>query len=816
MCAASMIDNKRRCCLSKDYIQELGMAEKNDSALSQASTNEDSVSVEAKIPKTLPILPLRGTVIYPTMVIPLLVARERSIRMINEVLEGDQMIGLVAQKNPEDEDPDVKDIYRIGIAAQIIKMIKMPDDSVRIMIEGLGRIRVKKFTQKEPYFRGRIERIRERFTPSLKSDALIRNIRVLFKNIVTNSPNLPKELNLIIQNITEPGKLADIIASSLNLTLEERQEILSIADITKRLERVHVLLNREEEILELGNKIQTQIKDEMEKAQKEYYLRQQMRALQKELGESDDRTVEIEELTLRIEKAKLPIDAHEAAVKEMDRLKRMPPAAAEYTVSRTYLDWILELPWNFSTSDNLDTRAVQTILDQDHFGLEKVKKRIVEYIAVRHLKADMKGPILCFVGPPGTGKTSLGRSIARAMNRKFHRISVGGVKDEAEIRGHRRTYVGALPGRIIQGLRKSGSNNPIFMMDEVDKIGMDFRGDPASALLEVLDPEQNNSFSDHYLDVPFDLSRVMFITTANILETIPPALRDRMEVLYLSGYTAEEKLEIARRHLIPRQLTEHGLTGKQLRFRKSSLMAIIQSYTREAGVRNLEREIAAICRAIAREVVEGRRKPAIITSTNLNFFLGPVKFFPELSTRVKEPGVAVGLAYTPAGGDILFIEATRMPGKKSVKLTGQLGDVMKESAQAAISHVRSISDKFDVPENYFETSDLHIHVPEGAVPKDGPSAGVTIATALISLITNRPIAGKLAMTGEITLRGHVLPVGGIKEKVLAAYRAGIKKVILPKKNEKDLEEVPSYVRDKVCFVFVSKLQDILKHAFPSD
>jgi len=787
---------------------------KEDDLLPDIIDIRDNSDDKSHIPKVLPILPLRGTVIYPTMVIPLLVARKKSIQMINEVLESDRIIGLVAQKNPEEEDPKIKDIYRLGIAAQIIKVIKMPDDSVRIMIEGLKRIRIKQFIQKEPYFSARIEKVTERFSPGIKTDALIRNIKVLFKNIVKNSPNLPKEFSLIIQNITEPGKLADIIASSLNLSIKERQEILSLINIGKRLERVHILLNREQKILQSRNKIQTQIKDEMDKAQKEYYLRQQMRALQKELGEGDDRTVEIEELSRRIEEANLPEEADEAAMKELNRLKRMPPAAAEYTVARTYLDWILELPWNITTSDNLDTKSVKTILDEDHFGLDKVKKRIVEYIAVRHLKADMKGPILCFVGPPGTGKTSLGRSIARAMNRKFHRISVGGVRDEAEIRGHRRTYVGALPGRIIQGLRKAGANNPVFMMDEVDKIGMDFRGDPASALLEVLDPEQNNSFSDHYLDVSFDLSRTMFITTANILETIPPALRDRMEVLYLSGYTPEEKIEIAKKHLIPRQLSEHGLSGKYLRFRKSALVNIIQGYTREAGVRNLERELSAICRAVAREVVEGRKKPAIITAEKLHKYLGPIKFFSELSIRTKEPGVAIGLAYTPAGGDILFIEVTNMQGKKTITLTGQLGDIMKESAQAAISFVRSKANRLNISSDFFEKTDLHIHVPEGAVPKDGPSAGITIVVALISLLTNQVVAPKLAMTGEITLRGHVLPVGGIKEKMLAAYRAGIQTVILPKRNEKDLEEIPPYVKTKLGFVFVSQISDVLKYAFP--
>ncbi|MBN1550314.1 endopeptidase La, partial [bacterium] len=707
------------------------MARRKDKFLDKDLLSEEDLAriqsrQTVKIPSEIPILPLRGTVVYPTMVIPLLVAREKSIQMINDVLDGDRIIGLVAQKNPEQEDPETNDIYRIGVAAQIIKMIKMPDDSIRIMIEGINRIRVKQFTQQSPYFKASIEIIHEKYKSSNRSDALVHNIKNSFKNIVSGSANLPKELGVIIQNISEAGKLADLIASSLmNTSLEERQEILEIADIEKRLERVFVLLNRELEILELGNKIQSQIKDEMDKAQKEYYLRQQMKALQKELGEGDDRTIEIEELTRKIEHADLPQEAAEAAYKELDRLKRMPPAAAEYTVSRTYLDWLIELPWSKSTVDNLDTKAVQKILDKDHFGLEKVKKRIVEYIAVRHLKTDMKGPILCFVGPPGTGKTSLGRSIARAMNRKFHRISVGGVRDEAEIRGHRRTYVGALPGRIIQGLRKAGSNNPVFMLDEVDKIGMDFRGDPASALLEVLDPEQNNSFSDHYLDVRFDLSKVMFITTANILETIPPALRDRMEVLYLSGYTPEEKTEIAKRHLIPRQLNEHGLTKKQLQFRKSALTKIIQSYTRESGVRNLEREISAIARAIAREVVEGRKDTAVIADSLVSKYLGPEKYISELDTRMQSPGVAIGLAYTPVGGEILFIEASAMPGKKSLTLTGHLGDVMKESAQAALSYIRSIAGKLSLKPDFYENTDIHIHVPEGAVPKDGPSAGVT-------------------------------------------------------------------------------------------
>ncbi len=765
-----------------------------------------------KIPELLPILPIRGTVIYPTMVIPLLVAREKSVQMIQEILEGNRILGLVAQKYPEQENPDFEDIYSIGVAAQIIKMIKMPDDAIRIMIEAICRIRVEEFLISEPYFLAKISPVFDTVKKTRRQDAISRNIKDLFQKLVTMSANLPKELNSIVQNITDPGKLADIISSSLNLALEERQELLEIIDIGARLKKLNILLNREIEIQELGNRIQNQIKDEMDKSQKEYFIRQQMRALQKELGETDDRTHEIEDLAEQITKAQLPEEAHEAATKELDRLKRMPPAAAEYTVSRTYLDWILELPWNVKTKDSLDTIKVQTILDEDHFGLEKIKQRIVEYIAVRHLKPDMKGPILCFVGPPGTGKTSLGKSIARAMNRKFFRMSVGGVKDEAEIRGHRRTYIGALPGRIIQGIRKAGSNNPVFMLDEVDKIGMDFRGDPASALLEVLDPEQNNSFADHYLNVNFDLSKVMFITTANILETIPPALRDRMEVLRLAGYTIEEKLEIAKNHLIPRQLFEHGLKGKHLRFQTEAVRRIIREYTLEAGVRNLEREISKICRATARKVVEGKKSVTIITKSKLHSFLGPPKFFSETDLRSHQPGIAIGLAYTPYGGDVLFVEATRMAGKKQLILTGQLGDVMKESAQAALSFIRSMAEELGIEPDFFEKTDIHIHVPEGAVPKDGPSAGVTIATALVSLLTNKMPKRKVAMTGEITLRGDVLPVGGIKEKSLAAYRSDVETIILPERNMTDLEDVPEYVRNKITFIPVSRITDVLKHA----
>jgi len=782
----------------------------------EISNDIPSFNVDGKtFPQVIPVLPVRGTVIYPTMVIPLLVAREKSVQMIQEVLDGDRMLGLFAQKNPEEENPDPTDIYSIGVVAQIVKMIKMPDDAIRIMIESISRVKATEFLTKEPYFTARIEPVKEKLRRTKRLDALALNIRELYKKLVSTSPTLPKELNLIIQDINEPGKLADIIASSLNLKLPERQEILEIFSVTKRLQRLNALLNRELEIQELGNRIQDQMKDEMDKSQKEYLIRQQIRVLQKELGEADDRTVEIEELLKKINDANLPKEIHTTAIKELDRLKRMPPAAAEYTVSRTYLDWIIELPWSIGTKDNLNTKIVQKILDEDHFGLDKIKQRIVEYIAVRHLKSDMKGPILCFVGPPGTGKTSLGKSIARAMDRNFYRMSLGGVKDEAEIRGHRRTYVGALPGRIIQGLRKAGSNNPIFMLDEVDKIGMDFRGDPASALLEVLDPEQNNSFADHYLDVNFDLSKVMFITTANILETIPPALRDRMEVLRLSGYTSEEKTEIAIKHLIPRQLFEHGLTKKNLRFHPGAITQIIREYTHEAGVRNLERKISQICRATAREVVEGRTKLLTVTKARLQEYLGPKIFFSDIDTRGNKPGIAIGLAYTPQGGDVLFIEATKMPGKKQLILTGQLGDVMKESAQAALSYIRSSAKSLGIDPEFFETSDIHIHVPEGAVPKDGPSAGVTITTALVSLLTGKKLKARVAMTGEITLRGDVLPVGGIKEKCLTAYRSGIKTVIIPAHNEKDLEEVPAYVKKKITFFPVSTIDDVLKKALVS-
>jgi len=617
---------------------------------------------------------------------------------------------------------------------------------------------------------------------------------------------------VVVMNIKDPGKVTDLIASNLNISLEEKQDLLSTLDVRGRLEKLSTILNREIELLELGHKIQSQVQSELSKNQKEFYLRQQLKAIQKELGEGDGKTAEMEELRKRIETAQMPPDALKAAEHELERLRIIPPESAEHTVVRTYLEWLVAIPWAVSTEDNLDLHHARQVLDEDHFDLEKIKERILEYLAVRQLRKDPKSPILCFVGPPGVGKTSLGKSIARAMGRKFVRLSLGGIRDEAEIRGHRRTYIGALPGRIIQNVRNAGSNNPLFMLDEIDKLGMDFRGDPASALLEVLDPEQNNTFQDHYLDVPFDLSRVMFVTTANLLDPIPPPLRDRMEVIELAGYTEEEKLEIARRHLIPKQLTENGLTPERLRFEPEALVRIIRAYTREAGLRNLEREIGRVCRKIARAITEGRTEPVVCTVDKVAEFLGPERFFSEIAERTEEPGVAVGLAWTPNGGDILFIEATRMAGKKTLTLTGHLGDVMKESAQAALSYIRSRAERLGIAPDFYETSDIHIHVPAGAVPKDGPSAGVTITTALASLLTGRHVRSNVAMTGEITLRGRVLPVGGIKEKVLAARRAGIETLLLPRRNAKDLDDVPEEVRRALRFIFVESMDELLEQA----
>jgi ATP-dependent Lon protease len=677
----------------------------------------------------------------------------------------------------------------------------------------LGRFKVKEYVQKKPYLRASVEHIKEDDTKDKEIEALMSNMIGQFTRIAELSLGLPQEIVVMARSIREPGILADMIASTINSSLEEKQKVLEIFDIKKRLKEVTRLVNHQLEILELGNKIQSQVKGDMDKRQREYYLREQLKAIKEELGEKDEAAVEVEDYRAKIEGKNLPEEARKEAERELNRLSRMHPSSAEYTVASTYLDWLTALPWHESTEDNLDIKKARQILDKDHFGLDKAKKRILEYLAVRKLKPESKGPILCFAGPPGTGKTSLGRSIAQALGRRFFRISLGGVRDEAEIRGHRRTYVGALPGRIIQGIRRSGSNNPVFMLDEIDKVGSDFRGDPSSALLEVLDPEQNFSFSDHYLDVAFDLSKVMFITTANILDTIPPALLDRMEVLKLVGYTLDEKIRIANRYLIPRQREAHGLKTKQLSFTKGAVKHIISGYTREAGLRNLEREIASICRGVAAGVAEEKVASVTIKVENISEYLGPVRLISEAKARTSIPGVATGLAWTQAGGELLFIEATSMRGSKGLTLTGQLGDIMKESATAALSFIRSNAETIGIPDDYFEKHDIHIHVPAGAIPKDGPSAGVTMLTALTSLLTHKTINKDLAMTGEITLRGQVLPVGGIKEKVLAAHRAGIKAIIIPKWNEKDLEDIPKEIKEKIRFYPVERMQDVLKIAF---
>ena len=760
------------------------------------------------IPRDLPILPLRGTVLFPHVILPILVGQEKSIRLVDEVVVGNRMIGVVALKEQEAQDPRPDDLFPLGTAAVIAKMLKLPDGTISIMVQGLERIRLGQITQTEPYYRAAVVPLPDHEVRDQEVEALVLNLRRLFQEAVDLSPNLPAELAIMALNIDEGGMLADMIASNLNLSVEEKQEVLEITEIKPRLRRVTELLTRQLEALELSRQIQDQVKAGMDKSQREYYLREQLKAIQQELGEGDERTQEAEELRRRINETPLPDEVREVALRELGRFSRMPPAAAEYSVVRTYLEWLLDLPWLKGTEDRLDIAAAEQILNQDHYDLEKVKKRILEYLAVRKLKKDMKGPILCFVGPPGVGKTSLGHSIAAALGRKFIRISLGGIRDEAEIRGHRRTYVGALPGRIIQSIRKAGSNNPVFMLDEVDKIGADFRGDPSSALLEVLDPEQNTTFSDHYLELPFDLSRVMFIATANILDPIPAALRDRMEVLELPGYTASEKLHIARRYLIPKQLEAHGLTAAQLTVTNDAVHEIISSYTREAGVRNLEREIATICRAVAKQVSEGRTDPVTITAEGLRPLLGPVKFFSEVAERTAQPGVATGLAWTPAGGEIIFVEATKMPGKGNLILTGHLGEVMKESAEAALSAIRSRSRELDLAEDFFLKQDIHIHVPAAAIPKDGPSAGVTMYTALLSLVTGRPVQSEVGMTGEITLRGQILPVGGIKEKALAAKRAGLKVLVLPERNATDLEDTPDEVRQGLEFRFIRSVDQV--------
>ena len=788
--------------------------------LPRGGTDKEEKRKDDKIlvPNEVPILPLRGTVLYPDLILPIMVGRKKSVKLIDDAMDSDRIIGVITQKRSEIEDPKENDLYSVGVAALILRMIRELDGSQRVIVQGVSRIKVKEYIQREPYYKASTDTVDEGLAQGVEIEALMMNLKNLFQRAVELAPYLTAELGTMVTNIRSASILADLIASNLNISTPEKQGILETFDVRERLTKVHLFLNKEVQVLELGNKIQSQVKEDMDRTQREYYLREQMKAIKKELGELDEHSSEIKELKEKIKKAKMPPEALVAADKELDRLAKIPPASAEYTVARTYLDWLVELPWSETTEDNLDIDNAQKILDEDHYDLEKVKKRILEYLAVRKLKSDMKGPILCFVGPPGVGKTSLGKSIARTMGRKFVRISLGGVRDEAEIRGHRRTYVGALPGRIIQWIKKAGSNNPVFMLDEVDKIGMDFRGDPSSALLEVLDPEQNFSFSDHYMDVPFDLSKVMFITTANVLDPIPPALRDRMETLELPGYSEDEKMMIAKEFLILKQINEHGLSSEFIEFQDAALQMIISSYTREAGVRNLEREIAAICRGVAKDVARGIMEKVVVVPEKLHKFLGPVKFFLEAAERTFEPGVATGLAWTPSGGDIIFVEATKMRGEKGLTLTGQLGDVMKESAQAALAYVRSKSKGLGIEEDFFEKNDIHIHVPAGAIPKDGPSAGITMFVALTSLLTNKPVRSDVAMTGEITLRGLVLPVGGIKEKVLAGMRAGIRTIILPKKNEKDLEEIPERIRNEMNFKFIQRMDEAielaLKHTEP--
>lgn len=760
----------------------------------------------------LPLLPLRGVIVFPHLVLHLDVGRERSIKALNEAMLQDNVILLVAQKKSEDDEPGPEDLYDVGTVATIKQMLKLPGGTIRILVEGIRRARIEKVLEMEPYIKALVEEVDDDNRRHKEAEALTRHVLHQFEQYIKLSKKIPSDVLANVSNITEAGRLADVIASHLSLKVEQKQEILAAFSPINRLETLAGLLNHEMEILELEKKIGLRVRKQMEKTQKEYYLREQVKAINKELGEEDERMVEAADYREKIAEAKLPEEAEKKALKEVDRLEKMPPAAAEAAVIRTYLDWLLELPWSYQTEDRLELDTVERILDEDHFGLEKVKERIVEYLSVRRLTQKIKGPILCLIGPPGVGKTSLARSIARAIERKFVRISLGGVRDEAEIRGHRRTYVGALPGRIIQGIRQAKSRNPVFLLDEVDKMATDFRGDPSAALLEVLDPEQNNSFSDHYIETAFDLSQVMFITTANNRYGIPQPLLDRMETIYLPGYTEEEKVKIAQRHLIPKQLEENGLTLKNLRISEGTLRHIVREYTREAGVRNLERELAVICRKTARQVVEKSDYHVTVTRSNLHKYLGPPRFRFGLAEKESEVGVVTGVAWTETGGDLLAVEVTLMKGKGKLTLTGKLGDVMQESAQAALSYIRSRVAALGISENFYEEYDLHIHIPEGAIPKDGPSAGVAMATAMISALTRTPVNHFVAMTGEITLRGRVLPVGGVKEKILAAHRAGIKTIIMPQDNKKDLAEIPQNVRRRIEFVLVEHMDEVLPKA----
>jgi len=767
-----------------------------------------------QVPAKLPVLLLRDIVIFPYMIAPLFVGREKSKNAIDQSLSTNRMILLLTQKDMEIEDPKREDVYDMGTVALIMRMLKLPDGRVRILAQGLVRARVESFEDDGGFITAQVSVVSEPDKPekTLESEAMIRNVRSGLERATSLGKAIAPEVLIIASNIDEPGRLADLTASNLELKVPEAQEILEVVDPLQRLKKVYEHLTRELEILDVQSKISTEAKGEMDKLQKQYFLRQQMKAIQKELGEGTEVQEEVKAYSDKLRKLKVADEVKEELEKQISRLTQMHPESAETAVVRNYLDWMFSLPWNKTTIDNLDLHKAKKILDDDHYGLQKVKERILEYLGVRKLSKTIKGPILCFVGPPGVGKTSLGRSIARALGRKFVRISLGGVHDEAEIRGHRRTYVGAMPGRIVQGVRRAGSHNPVFMMDEVDKIGADFRGDPSSALLEVLDPEQNNQFRDHYLGVPYDLSKVLFITTANLLDPIQPAFRDRMEVLELPGYTEEEKLQIAVRHLIPKQVAENALSDKLIRISGGAIKKIIALYTREAGVRNLEREIASVCRKVARKVAEGKKGPTLVTSQNVERYLGPPKIFKDQLLHKDQVGVATGVAWTATGGEILFVEATKMLGKGNMSLTGSLGEVMKESAQAAMSYARAHAADLGIDSRIFSQNDFHIHIPEGAIPKDGPSAGVTMATAFISICTNNKVRWDVAMTGEITLRGNVLPVGGVKEKVLAAQRAGVKKMIMPAANKKDLFEIPKKVIRDMEFIYVEDVRDVLKHS----
>ena len=770
--------------------------------------------------ESYPVMPLRNTVLFPQQVIPIYIGRDKSLKLINELSSKTKHVVVVAQEDGSIEDPQPSDMYSYGTLAVVLKVFDMPDNSKSAIVQGIDRVKILDYKEKDPYYRAIVQRVSNKTSKdSVELDALANNLRQAFSELIQIAPNLSEEHTGMLSNIQKPARLADRAVSLLTVSNPEKQDILEELDVKKRVDKAIKVLTKEIQRIKLGDEIQTEVHDEITKSQREYYLREQMKAIKRELGE-DESQVELNEIEEAIKKAKMPEDAEKVALKELDRLTKIPTQSPEYTVARTYLDWLTDLPWSISSEDSIDVKESKNILDEDHYGLEKVKERIIEYLAVRALKmkndpeSAIRGPILCFAGPPGVGKTSLGKSIAKSMGREFVRMSLGGVRDEAEIRGHRRTYIGALPGRIIQSLKKAGTNNPVFMLDEIDKLGMDFRGDPSSALLEVLDPEQNGTFADHYLEVDFDLSKVMFIATANYQDPIPPALKDRMEVIDFSGYIEDEKLQIAKRHLIPKQLKENALSTKDVSLDDASIKELMSSYTREAGVRNLEREIANVFRKVARDKIEKNTKKIRVTKKKISEYLGAPRFYSDIAERTTKPGVVTGLAWTAAGGDILFVEASQMKGKGALTLTGQLGDVMKESATAAMTYVRSNSDLLGFSSDFNEKTDIHVHVPAGAIPKDGPSAGVGMFTSIVSLLSNKPVKSKLAMTGEITLRGNVLPIGGVKEKVTAAHRSGIKTVILPDHNRKDLEDIPAHIKKDIDFHFAKDMMDVIKIAVP--